>query len=65
MIVRLDEPARPHVVEVEAQHVEQYSSLRPEFGTLRHLATIEQSLVLKGVDHLRDLGHKVTTFTVV
>ena len=58
MIVRLDEPARPHVVEVEAQHVEQFQVSVPSRDT--EATRREQSLVLKYVDHLRDLGHKVT-----
>ena len=56
--VRLDKPARPHVVEVEAQHVEQFQVSVPSQDI--EATRREQSLVLKYVDHLRDMGHRVT-----
>ena len=58
LTVRLDESARPYVVEVEAQHVEQFQVSVPsqDIESTRR----EQGLVLKYVDHLRNLGHRVT-----
>ena len=55
---KLDESARPHIVEVEAQHVEQFQVSIPsqEIESTRR----EQSLVLKYVYHLSNLGHRVT-----
>ena len=56
--VRLDESAHPHVVEVEAQHVEHFQVSVPsqEIESTRR----EQTLVLKYVHYLRNLGHRVT-----
>ena len=58
LTVRPDEPIYPHVVEVEAQHVEQFqvSVLSQDIEATRR----EQSLVLKYADHLKGLGHRVT-----
>lgn len=56
--VHLDEPVRPQVVEIEAQHVEQFrvSAASQDFEATRR----EQSLVLNYVKYLEGLGHKVT-----
>ena len=54
LTVRLDEPARPYVVEVEAQHVEQFQVSVPSQDI--EATRREQRLVLKYVEHLRNLG---------
>ena len=58
LTLRLDEPARPHIVEVEAKHVEQFQVSVPNRDIVATRRA--QSLVLDYVDHLRNLGHRVT-----
>ena len=59
-VVRPDEAASPGfiVVEVEAQHVEQFRVSVPRQD--REATRREQSLVLKYRDHLEGLGHRVS-----
>lgn len=56
--LHLDEPARPQVVEIEAQHVEQFqvTVASQDFEATRR----EQTLVRNYVKFLEGLGHKVT-----
>ena len=59
--VRFAGPTRPHVTEVEAQHVEQFQV--SVAGQAREAYRREQSLVLAYRDHLESQGHKITRHT--
>jgi hypothetical protein len=55
---RFDEPIRPQVIEVEAQHVELFRVSVPSQDI--EATRREQCLVRNYADHLRELGHSVT-----
>ena len=57
-IVQPDGPTSPHVIDVEAQHVEKFRVSVPSKDL--EATRGEQRLVLEYANHLRELGHKVT-----